>query len=402
MLNAYDVLGVGAGADREQIRAAYVDLAKQLHPDRNAGSEQAKQRFQEVNRAYELLKDAKTRAAYDQLLGMMRVTTRRRRRHAAGVMAASFALTTVVTSVLLFLAPFLLRGGTPAASGNDNLERSAQRPSLTANAIASGTVGVGRGVVPSTTGDIDAVELNRDGASPPPTLLWARLAASADPLALLEFIDRFSAAAEVEQARARLARLIEATADQSSLRAILDHAGAEAFAEQVKQRLAALQARTPIAQVPRDAVRPHAWLTYRNDRFGFALDYPADEFIADDRGLGEFWRLFVSRDGRARLLITAGFNAKGATASSYRQSLMSEAYAGANLEYAPLRKTWFVLAGSRGEEMFYERATFACDGRVIHGWRLTYPAGARDHYSQIIERIHRGYKHVRGAGQHCG
>ena len=124
--------------------------------------------------------------------------------------------------------------------------------------------------------------------------------------------------------------------------------------------------------------------------------------MADDRGLGEFWRLFVSRDGRARLLITAGFNAKGVTAASYRQSLMNETYGGANLEYAPLRKTWFVLAGSRGEEMFYERATFACDGRIIHGWRLTYPAGARDYYSQIIERMHRGYKHVRGAGGHCG
>jgi hypothetical protein len=66
-----------------------------------------------------------------------------------------------------------------------------------------------------------------------------------------------------------------------------------------------------------------------------------------------------------------------------------------------LRKTWFVLAGSRGGEMFYERATFACDGRIIHGWRLTYPSRARDHYSQIIERMHQGYNHVRGAGRHC-
>ena len=130
MLNAYDVLGVAAGADREEIRAAYVDLAKQLHPDRNAGSEQAKQRFQEVNQAYELLKDPKRRLAYDRLLGLVHTEIRRRRKYAAGVMAASFALTTIVTTVLLFVAPFLLRGGTPAASGNDNLVRSAQQPSF--------------------------------------------------------------------------------------------------------------------------------------------------------------------------------------------------------------------------------------------------------------------------------
>jgi hypothetical protein len=72
------------------------------------------------------------------------------------------------------------------------------------------------------------------------------------------------------------------------------------------------------------------------------------------------------------------------------------------VEYAPLRKTWFVLAGSRGEQGFYERATFACDGRILHRWLLTYPVSERDTYSKIIERIHLGYKHVRGTGPHCG
>jgi hypothetical protein len=99
--------------------------------------------------------------------------------------------------------------------------------------------------------------------------------------------------------------------------------------------------------------------------------------------------------------VTAGFNIRRLTTASYRQSVMDEAYQGASMAYAPLRKTWFVLAGSKGEEGFYERATFACDGRIIQRWRLTYPAGERAYYSNIIERIHLGYKHVRGAGPHC-
>ena len=151
-----------------------------------------------------------------------------------------------------------------------------------------------------------------------------------------------------------------------------------------------------------DAAPQHTWITYRNDRFGFAIDYPADVFAVDDRTLGDFWRLFVSHDGQARLLVTAGFNSKRLSTASYRQAVLDETYQGASVEYAPLRKTWFVLAGSRGEEGFYERATFACDGRIIHRWRLTYPANARETYSKIIERIHQGYKHVRGAGPHCG
>ena len=92
-------------------------------------------------------------------------------------------------------------------------------------------------------------------------------------------------------------------------------------------------------------------------------------FAVDDRTLGDFWRLFVSHDGQARLLVTAGFNSKRLSTASYRQAVLNETYQGASLEYAPLRKTWFVLAGSKGEEGFYERATFACDGRIIHRWR---------------------------------
>ena len=68
MSNAYDVLGVPVAADRGEIRAAYIDLAKRLHPDRNTGSVQAEQRLRDVNQAYALLKDPEKRSTYDQLL----------------------------------------------------------------------------------------------------------------------------------------------------------------------------------------------------------------------------------------------------------------------------------------------------------------------------------------------
>jgi hypothetical protein len=389
MLNAYDVLGVVAGANRDEIRAAYVSLAKQLHPDRNVGSERAKLQFQKVNQAYELLKDTNRRSAYDRHLGLMQGEIRRHRRRAAGVVVASFTLTSVVVSALLFLSPFLLLRDTPKLAGDDNRVRSAHHPSFASD--PDGLVVAKREAAPSPMGDMDGVKPNRD--VPIPSL---QPAAGTDPVALL--IDRYPAGVETEAARAKLAQLIELTTDQSFLQLIVDHGPPSALTERAKDKLAALQAWSPTA---RGAGKRHAWVTYHNDRFGFALDYPAEEFTAEDRGLGEFWRLFISRDGQARLLVTAGFNAKGVTAASYRQSLMNEVYGGANLEYAPLRKTWFVRAGSQGEEMFYERATFACDGRIIHGWRLTYPSRARDHYSQIIERMHQGYNHVRGAGRHC-
>ncbi len=62
----YDVLGVARGASPEEMKKAYRQQAKQLHPDRNPGDDAAEQKFKELNEAYDVLKDEQSRAAYDQ------------------------------------------------------------------------------------------------------------------------------------------------------------------------------------------------------------------------------------------------------------------------------------------------------------------------------------------------
>ena len=66
MQDPYRVLNVSRRAGPAAIKAAYRELAKRLHPDRNPGDAGAEQRFKQVTRAYELLRDPAKRAQFDR------------------------------------------------------------------------------------------------------------------------------------------------------------------------------------------------------------------------------------------------------------------------------------------------------------------------------------------------
>ena len=53
----YKVLGISPGASDEEIKTAYRKLAKKYHPDLNPGNEAAARRMNEINAAYDQLKN---------------------------------------------------------------------------------------------------------------------------------------------------------------------------------------------------------------------------------------------------------------------------------------------------------------------------------------------------------
>ncbi len=66
MADFYGVLEVSRNASDDEIKKSYRKLAMTYHPDRNNGSSEAEEKFKQITEAYDVLRDADKRAAYDR------------------------------------------------------------------------------------------------------------------------------------------------------------------------------------------------------------------------------------------------------------------------------------------------------------------------------------------------
>jgi len=66
--NHYEVLGLNRDCTQEEVKAKYIVLSRELHPDMNQGKTDNHDRFVEINEAYSVLHKTNTRSIYDSQL----------------------------------------------------------------------------------------------------------------------------------------------------------------------------------------------------------------------------------------------------------------------------------------------------------------------------------------------
>lgn len=65
-IDYYKILGLAKNASQEEIKKAYRNAARKLHPDLNPNDKEANKKFQQVNEANEVLSDPEKRKKYDK------------------------------------------------------------------------------------------------------------------------------------------------------------------------------------------------------------------------------------------------------------------------------------------------------------------------------------------------
>lgn len=65
-IDYYSILGIPKTASADDIKKAYRKLARKYHPDINPNNEEAKQKFQQINEANEVLSNPENRKKYDE------------------------------------------------------------------------------------------------------------------------------------------------------------------------------------------------------------------------------------------------------------------------------------------------------------------------------------------------
>lgn len=146
--------------------------------------------------------------------------------------------------------------------------------------------------------------------------------------------------------------------------------------------------------LPQAAIAQERWSTYRNDRFGTAIDYPS-RFSAGRPPDNNDGLSFSASDGAA-FSVWGSFNALEHDLAGLEAFVRENREKDERITYRAAGKTWFVLSGTRGDRIVYKRYMISHRGEVVNGFEISYPAELAKAYDPIVVRMSKSLRPGRG------
>jgi hypothetical protein len=132
------------------------------------------------------------------------------------------------------------------------------------------------------------------------------------------------------------------------------------------------------------------WLTYHNDRYGTTIDYP-DIFKPQPPPDSNDGRTFKNAAG-ADFWVAASYNALDFDVARYRDFVVKNLDPAAAVTYQARGDIWFVISGTNGANIFYERHLLSYGAQLTESFAISYPASLKQTYDPIAARMAKSFR----------
>jgi hypothetical protein len=136
------------------------------------------------------------------------------------------------------------------------------------------------------------------------------------------------------------------------------------------------------------------WRTYQNERYGTTIDYP-NIFKAGRPPDNNDGLAFTSAEG-AEFSVIASYNRQDLDLAGFRDFIVKNLAAGQIITYQAHGDDWFVISGTKGADIFYQRYLLSHGKQMTEGFGMSYPASLKQKYDPIVARMSKSFRSGKG------
>jgi hypothetical protein len=139
------------------------------------------------------------------------------------------------------------------------------------------------------------------------------------------------------------------------------------------------------------AAAQKVWRTYKNERFGTTVEYPADKFIPQPPRENVEGLRFIATDN-AEFTVSAINNVLDQNLAGLEAAALKARPLDERITYRDRGPNWFVFSGTKADAVFYERHLLSHRGKIVNDLEILYPARLRRIYDPIVTRMARSFR----------